>query len=149
MAATPYRPTTFDDKLLSVEKLQQVSNNIHWLFENSARMRYALSGKAPVTKDAGIKIITGKTPFGTSANDWVNLDVYFGSFFTAGSRPIVTVTVETSGAYLRKFATIHGLGTKGGPEIDYRGFTAHITTHEVKTNKIEAPGWLHWQAIGY
>lgn len=149
MPATPYRPTTFDDKLLSVEKLQQTSNNIHWLFENSARMRYVLSGKAPVTKDAGIKIITGKTPFGVSPNDWIGVDVYFGSFFTAGSRPIVTVTVETSGAWLRKFAIVRGLGANG-TEIDYRGFNAHITTHEAHVaNKFEAPGWLHWQAIGY
>lgn len=146
MAATPYRPVAFTDQSLTVEKLNQTSNNIQWLFENTARMRY---NTASIVRDNGIKIIAGKTPFPIRDSEAIDVTVYFGSFFNAACKPIVTTTVETTGGWLRKFNTVRGIGA-WGTEIDYRGFIAHVSTHESHVaNKIEAPGWVHWQAIGF
>lgn len=144
MAASPYRQTSFNDKSLTVDKLNQLANNDQWLFENSPRMRYNYLNT--VVRDNGLKIIAGKTPWGTTPGDALEVAVYFGSFFTASCRPIVNVTVETTGGWQRKYAIIRGLGG----EVDYRGFIAHMATHERwVANNIEAPGWFHWTAVGF
>lgn len=144
MAATPYRPVSWTDQNLSKEKLQQMANNEQWLFENNPKIRYNYSGA--IIRDNGLKIIAGKSPFGTSGLDSIDTWVYFGNFFSAACKPIVTAVVETGGFWLRKFITIRGIGG----EIDYRGFLAHLTTHEnVVDNRVEASGWIHWTAVGF
>lgn len=146
MAATPYKPVSWSDRSLDVSKLQQMATNDQWLFENSPRMRYSGNG---VVRDNGIKIIAGKTPYATSSNDWVDVSIYFGSFFTAACKPIVICTDETTGAALRKLVVTRGFGG----EIDYRGFVAHISDQENHIDRahypIESPGWVHWIAVGF
>lgn len=146
MATTPYKPVSFTSESISQTKLQQMANNEQWLFENMAKMRYATQA---LTRDAGVRVISGKTPFGTTTGGASAIDthIYFGSFFTAGCKPVVTGMVETTGPHLRKLITIRGFGG----EVDHRGFVAHLSTQEfpgVPVN-IEASGWIHWQAIGY
>lgn len=145
MAATPYRPISWTDKNLTQEKLQQLSNNDQWLFENSPRLRYNYQNGL-IVRDNGLKIIVGKTAYGTRASDAVDIHVYFGSFFSAACKPVISISVETTGAWLRKRVTIRGIGG----EIDYRGFVAHLSTDEPYVAKnIEAPGWIHWHAAGF
>lgn len=148
MAATPYRPVAFNDKSLTKEKLEQTSNNIQWLFENSPKMRYNYANGALV-RDNGLKIIAGKTWFGAvPGRDWADSWIYFGNFFSAACKPIVTATIETTGWRLRKFVTIRSVS--GAAEVDHRGFICHISDHEtVVTPTIEAGGWVHWQAVGF
>lgn len=147
MAATPYRPVSFDDRSLSVEKLQQVQSNIQWLFENTPRMRYTHS-QAAIIRDSGIKIIAGKTPYGGVELDFLDVSVYFGSFFSSACRPVVTASVESSGNQ-RRLVTLRGING----EIDYRGFIGHVSDQEnhavISWNPLRQGGWLHWTAVGF
>lgn len=143
MAATPYRPISWTDQSLTKEKLQQMANNGQWLFENSPRMRYNYQGS--VIKDSGLKVIAGKTAYASTGRDWVDVPVYFGSFFSAACKPIVTATVESAN---RIDVKING---HDGVEIDYRGFRGHIWI-DVIPGWVASPvpnGWLHWQAVGF
>lgn len=145
MPATPYQPVSFNGEMITTQKMNQMTNNDQWLFENTPRIRYNAAG---ITRDQSLKVMSGKTPFTISSIDYENVNVYFGSFFSAGCKPVVTAVVETTGGWLRKFLTIRGAN---GGELDNTGFIAHITTHEPTGvgNQIEAGGWVHWTAVGY
>lgn len=146
MATTPYRPVTWTDETVSANKLAQMANNDQWLFENGAKFRYTSNG---LTRDSGLKIIAGKTPYGITGADAYGVLVYFGSFFSSGCKPIVTATIEHSGGWMRKYVSIRSLSGMGS-EVDHRGMYMEFSTHErTVTNNIEAGGWFHWQAIGY
>jgi len=145
MAATPYKPISWSDRSVSQEKLQQMANNDQWLFENSPRMRYSVAGNV---RDSGIKIIAGKTSYGpTNGPDYEDVNIYFGNFFSAACKPVVTSTVGVDIASgLRKYIVNRGFGG----EIDYRGFIAHVTAHEPPGYSASIPGgWLHWIAVGF
>jgi len=142
MAVTAYRPVSFTDGLLKLDKLQQTSNNIQWLYENSPRIRV---DDRIITKDSSLRILAGKTAYLWTNTDYIDVNVQFKNFFTPGCRPIVTATVETLGWKLRKLVTVRGFGG----EIDHRGFWAHVTDHETVAPRIEAWGIVSWIAVGY
>lgn len=142
MPVTGYRDVVFSDQLLTVEKMQQTSNNIRWLFENSPRIRY---DRDPIIKDSSVKILAGKTIFRTSTADWVETQIYFKNFFSPGCRPVVTATVEPLGTHMRKLVTVKGFGG----EIDHRGFVAHLSVQERVAKVVEASGLIDWIAVGY
>lgn len=143
MAATPYKPVSWNGEPITLLKLNQMASNDQFLFENTPRVRYFAGG---ITKDTGTKVLAGKTPFSANAAKAINVNVYFGSFFSSGCHPVVTATIQTGGPWWSKYVSIHGL-TKG--DIDRVGFVAHVKSHEEFKDKIEAGGWIHWTAVGY
>lgn len=146
MAASPYKPVSFTSESISQYKLQQLANNSQWLFENSPRMRYLANG---LRRDAGLKIIAGKSGYSARNSRATAVVVHFGSFFSAGCQPVVTCVVQAGGFWLRKYITVNSLNGISAP-IDHSGFIAHITSYEDRPNDhIEAHGWVHWHAIGY
>lgn len=145
MAQNEYKPITFNGEALTTNKLNQLANNSQFLFDRTPRVRYA-SGN--LVRDNAVKVLAGKTAFPVKKTaDWANINVYFGNFFTAGSHPIVTVTPEVTGAWMRKFAVVKGFNG----EIDHTGFLCQIICQESIPGNgwIEAGGWVHWQAVGY
>lgn len=141
---TSFVPMSWNGEPITTDKLNQMCNNSQYLFDRSPSIRYAAAG---ITRDDGLKIIAGKTPFAPDPNhDYVNVQIYFGSFFTAGSHPIVTCTAEIVGGYWRKYVSIQGLS---GAEIDQTGFQAQVVARENGTAYIWQGGWVHWQAVGY
>jgi hypothetical protein len=140
-----FNHVSFTSESIPASKLQQLADNDNWLFENAPRLRYAVTD---LTKEKGIKIIAGKTRYpATTGADWEDVYVYFGSFFTAGCKPIVTcVTADTEKGH-RKFVNVRGLGG----ELDHRGFIGHVTAHEPPgyPQYIHGSGWLHWIAVGW
>lgn len=145
MAVTPYRPVSVNDKALTKEKLQQMANNDQWLFENTPRVRYTLLDGS-LTRDTGGKILAGKALFGASPNDWSERTIYFGNFFSAACKPIVQVTIETTGTHLRKYASIRGIS---GAEVDHRGFICHLSAQERNAKVVETWGLIHYTAVGF
>lgn len=146
MPATPYKPVAWNGEPISNAKLQQMADNDQWLFENSPRIRYSSSNN--LVRDAGLKVLAGKTMYGTSSTSAVYTDVYFGNFFSAGSHPVVVCTLETGTTLGRKQVTIAGFGG----EVDHVGFRAAIYVDGGVFDgppTIEAAGWLNWHAIGY
>lgn len=143
MAATPYKPTNWGSESISQPKLQQMANNDQWLFENMARVRYSAGG---LTRDSGLKIAAGKTAYPATQSDWIDVFVYFGTFFSAGCKPVVNASVEP--ALGRIGVVLSGLNF--GTEMDYRGFRAHVyQDFQASGNPLQGAGWVHWQAVGY
>lgn len=143
MAANDYKPVSWNGEPITNLKLNQMANNTQYLFERAPRIRYSGAG---LTRDTALKIISGKSPFPIKTNmDWVDTNIYFGSFFSAGCKPVVVATVETTGGWLRKYVSLRGFGG----EIDHTGFIAHVVTHESFADHINSVGWVHWTATGY
>jgi hypothetical protein len=144
MTAGPYNPVTFTSESLTQAKFEQMANNEQWLFENMPRIRYNAAG---IVRDAQVKIIAGKIPYAPGGDpDGVEVKVYFGSYFTAGCKPVVVSSSEN----VNTQALIVQLNGLGG-EIDQRGFNAHIQDREPPSQggwKIQS-GWVHWIAIGW
>jgi hypothetical protein len=142
MTATPYKPISFTNEAVTQQKMIQLANNQQWLFENNPRMRYSVSG---IIRDAGTKVIVGKSPFPfTPSSNFSYVPIYFGSFFTAGCKPVVVATAESAndGFTHRAHVAIQGFGG----EINNIGFTAIVANEAWGRN---GPGWINWQAIGY
>lgn len=141
MAATPYQPTSWTSEPVTQAKLQQMSNNDQWLFENMPKIRYTNSG---IIKDTGVKMIVGKTPFAASTINVTHVTVNFGNFFSPGCHPIVTATIEAgvnAASVARTHAVLFGNGNIA------TGFDAAIAGDTYRY--ISNGGWLHWQAVGY
>lgn len=144
MAMNDFVPMSWNGEPISTDKLNQMCNNSQYLFDRSPRIRLVLP---QATRDTGIKVITGKTAFAPdTSHDYVNVPVYFGSFFSSGCHPTVTATVEIVGGSWRKYVSIQGLT---GAEIDQTGFMAQVVAKENTVTNIMQGGWVHWQAMGY
>lgn len=149
MPATPYKNITWTvGSDMNIDRLNIMANNDQWLFENMPKAVYNSAG---VKRAAGIKIMAGTTPYPVSITDWVSIDVSFGSFFSAGSTPVVVATVST-GHSNRKFVTLQGLN--GYEQIDHRGFKAIVSNYEWLFDggidrKITRLGLVNWIAMGY
>lgn len=131
---------------ISQDKLNQMCNNTQFLYDRSPRIRYVVPGTSgTVTRDTGIKVLAGKTPFPTvTTASYLYLPIYFGTYFSSGSHPVVQATVEAANGGHRDKVMIYGLS---GGEIDQTGFQAVISVDILPT--LAQPGWVHWTAVGY
>lgn len=145
MSSTPYRPITWsDNEPISTDKLNAMTSNDQWLFENAPRMMYSNG----IIKTDGIKILAG-TVVMPGADEWnSNTTVVFPNFFSSGCQPVITVTANAwpQGRY---HLTISGIGS--GINIDNRGFFLRAAADEVnpKGMTIGKSFRVHWIAIGY
>jgi hypothetical protein len=139
---TNYKPTTFNGEPLTTTKMNQLANNVQYLFERSANVRYASSG---ITRDNGIKVITGKTAFAKTSKTYTNVYIYFGSYFTAGCSPTVQVSLELPNLGHRYHISFRGFN--GGGQVDHRGMIAVVATEAYKN--LPEGGFVHWTATGY
>jgi hypothetical protein len=89
--------------------------------------------------------LAGKTVIPpSSTNDYTDCYVYFGSYFSASCKPVVTAVVEPAAG--RILTTLSGLTF--GVEMDYRGFRAHVYQSSFPNSPVPT-GWLHWISVGY
>jgi hypothetical protein len=144
MAATPYKPVTWNGEPITLLKLNQMANNDQFLFENTPRVRYSAMG---LTRDTATKVLAGKTPYPVSQADWVRVQIPFSSFFTAGCKPVVVATVESAGDERRVVST-HGIAG-WGTAIDNNGFEAHVWSAGSGSPAISQGGFINWTAVGY
>lgn len=145
MAAGPYRPVSFAEEPLTDEKMNQLANNVQWVYENSPRAMYNAHG---VVKSNGVKILAGKTWMPASTSTLSYATVYFGSFFSQGCLPVVVATPTQHYGQTRYETVVRGLG-QAFP--DNRGCQIGITTDEYNAvNNHHAHGLTaNWIAIGW
>lgn len=146
MATSQYDPVEWTQGPVSLDGLQQMSNNDQYMFDNMPKMLYSSAG---LFRSSGLKISSGRTAYGTKAATWIDITTYFGNFFSVGCNPVVVTTVH-SWHGLRKFTTVRGLGN--AESIDSRGFICQISSHENTTGPkadIITGGFLNWVAVGY
>jgi hypothetical protein len=144
MATSDYNPVSWNGEPITTAKLNQMCNNTQWIFDRMPKIRYASNN---INRENTIKVLAGWTPFPPdTTHDYVNVDISFGSYFTAGCHPVITATVEVSGGAWRKYVSIQGLG---GQQTDNTGFRAQVVSHETSVQNINQGGWIHWTAVGY
>lgn len=140
---TPFKPVSVNNELLTQDKVQQIANNTQWLFDNTPRLRYAVSG---LTRDTGLKLLAGKAAHGIiNTQNWLHGQIQFGSFFSANCKPIVTIGLEGQNGILHRNSII--IYPLAGTEIDNTGF-GYVVQNTIYGG-ISATGWIHYQAIGY
>lgn len=146
MALNNFVPVSWNGEAVTNDKLNQMANNDQYLFERTPTVRYSNTG-ANVVRDDAMKIMAGKAPIVVSTTDNVDVNIYFGSYFTAGTHPIVTATYEPGGTYLAKFCSVRGFAG----EIDHTGCIIRVYSREAAgfTNDMSQGGWVHWQAVGF
>lgn len=140
MTAKPYVPTSWGDEPIFTDKLNQMCNNDQWLFENSPRMYYNGYG---VKKPSGIKIMGGILVLARSPNRYQTGTYNFGTFFSAGCKPIVTTGINPQGSLSSPSLTITGVSSN---IIDYRGFHAMISAGSISN---PTSTYIHFIAMGW
>ena len=131
---------------LDTNKLNTMAQNVDYLFK---RMPKVYFNAYNAQRDIGVKIACGVATIPPTSNYSTTVTVYFGTFFTPGSQPIITTSI-TSSYNRRVIDTINGIsGNAAMP--DHRGFIAHIAAVEFndKTNALSKTMHLNWIAMGY
>lgn len=143
-----FKSVNFTDGAVDVQRLQQLTANQQYLNEQKIPIKWT---RNEITKVGGLKIACGIVTIGPTTKNNPAIDVYFGSFFTAGCNPAVSVTYS---AYDSRQARVHvltkGLG-EGAFDPDHRGMQvilladplAKTTTYFPRSSRV------HWIAIGW
>lgn len=145
MAISEFKDVNWGAEGVSADKLNVMAANSRYLFERMPKMYYNAYG---VQKEAGVKIACGILVVPASTAPVQTLNVYFGSFFTPGCKPVITHGV-TSWVNGRLIPSMFGLS---GPQYspDHRGFTARIAATELHDkNYVWKTAYLNWMAMGY
>lgn len=143
MTATPYQPIQWSNQEpLFKDKLNQMTNNDQWLFENMPKLYYNVSG---IKRSTGIKAAAGFGVFNASANRYAAGTVTFGDYFSQGCQPVVVLGALQTYPQREVIATIRGIGTI---MPDHRGFEVYLTAVGT-AKKISSIVYAPWIAIGY
>lgn len=144
MGATPFKSVTWTDEPVATQKLNAMANNEQWLYENMPRMYYNANG---IKRTTGVKVLTGTAYVGASQNDHTGTAVYFGSYFSAGCKPVVVAGLN---AYPqgRLHVVTRGIGVL---IPDNRGFEVRVYANEVnyKNNRLVSGVYVPYIAIGW
>ncbi len=145
MAATPYKPVSWqDNEPLFTSKLNQMTNNEQWLYENTPRMLYTAGA---LKRSAGVKLASGILLCNPSPSGVQQHVVYFGSFFSQSCSPTVVTQLVHQGEVRITFG-VKGIGQQS---IDHRGFEVlggaihHSSTWKAMTRRF----WINWIAVGF
>lgn len=123
-----------------------MAQNSRYLLERAPKLYYNAYN---VKKDTGVKIACGVVSVAPTRAMETTVSVNFGSFFSAGTRPI-PVTSLTTQSNMRIIETTYGFGGLGSVP-DHRGFYSRIAAVEVyqALKTISKTCWLNWIAMGY
>lgn len=147
MAVDSFKDVTWNsDDAVTADKLNLMSQNSRYLLERQAKLTYNAYG---IQKDSGLKIAAGiiTAPRNTSDSQLVN--VYFGSFFTPGCQPVISLGCH-SPVQGRIMLTFMGLG--GHTAVpDHRGFICRLGLADKNpaTQFFIQSVYVHWIAVGY
>ncbi len=147
MAVDQFKDLTWNnDDPIDSQKLNTMTANTRYLFERAPKLYYKGYG---VKRTSGIKIAAGTVPVPAKKTGIQAVNVYFGSFFTSGAKPIV-VTGIVAPEDRRISVTCNGIS---GPNYvpDHRGFIATIalTATSDKNNYFHKRLYLQYLAFAY
>jgi len=147
MAVTSFKDINWsDNEYLATDKLNTMVSNTRYLFERAPKLYY---NSYSVKKDTGIRIACGTTTIAPKKNEhYYNKTINFGSFFTAGSRPVIVTSVTSP--YNRRMILSHW-GIQGtGYVPDHRGFVVCAATATMeKSHYLSKQIYINWIAMGY
>lgn len=117
-------------------------NNDNWLYENMARVYYNNGGS--IKRSTGLKIMAGAIYVAPNKANYMRKTVSFGSYFSAGCKPIITTGLNASYG-TRSHLTFYGLN---GISVDHQGaiFTLYASN---PASKFVSGVYINWVAVGY
>lgn len=146
MAATSWNPVSWQpNEVITDEKMQQLSDNVQYLKDNTPRAVYATDDG--MKRANGVVIIGGITLITPRQADNAMVRVNFGSTFASGCNPIIT-TGMINNFQTQVFTRLTGIG-RARP--DHTGFEAHVKVlaEKDKNDKISNNIYIHYTALGY
>lgn len=144
--ATSYSPVTWGEEYISSDKLNRMSTNDQYLFERTPTVLY--NAFSVNKRSGGMKIMSGIVVIAANSKaSHVKKDYHFGSFFSQGCRPIITVgqNMTTAGRYhvyhqgFGTFSPDHR-GARFGVIANHRGSTRHAINTKI---------YIHFTAVGW
>ena len=146
--ATSYKPLSWGEEYISSDKLNQMASNDQYLFERTPTVYYSAYGVNK--KSGGMKIMSGVLAIYANKNaSHVTKDYHFGSFFSHGCRPVITVgqNMTTAGRYHVYFK---GFGTFAPDHRGVKfGVIANHRSGSKTPNRINTKIYIHWTAVGW
>lgn len=142
MPASPYKAVNWSEEPITTNKLNQMSNNSQWLFENLPRIRYSNSG---ITKESGLKILTGQVTITPPANaTTTSRNVSFGNFFTPNIFPIVILSTSSATTQRGIYTSCSALTGQGRPTSQ----GANIFLYALANQTLRTTVYVNYIAIG-
>lgn len=129
MAATPYKPVSWGREPVLAPKMNILANNVQWVYENMPRFYYLYSG---LKRTSGVKVMAGNLWMTANKKASMRSTVYFGSFFTAGCKPVIVTGVNATPQ--DRYMTAHR-SVDGKLQPDHRGFQVNLTCSEIDPKK--------------
>ncbi len=144
MAVTPYKATSWqDNEPIFTSKLNQMTNNDQWLYENTPRMMYTAYNQK---RTEGLKVACGYLLCQPAANGIQQHTVQFPNFFSEACTPIVITGLMHNG----EVRLHHGIRGINQQYPDHRGFeilgNVDVTGKWTRMTKIF---WIPWIAMGF
>lgn len=141
-----YQPVQWTDGEAADDvKLNQMAANDDYLYQNIIDGKYDAHG---VVKDSGLKIWSRVISIPPNHKHVVSADVYFGTYFSAGCRPVIASTLATADR-VRSTVSIRALdGTRIPDNQGFRVVLYYINA-EGQYLTFDYPQHIHIIAIGY
>lgn len=146
MAATPYKPVTWGDEPIFKDKLNQMTNNDQYIFENMPKMSFNTYG---IKRANGVKIMAAICVVPASSALWSHGTFNFGTFFSSGCKPVIVVGTQPTSGRWRYHTVVRGIGTN---YPDHRGAVFSVGADyygTTTTNIVDAKVYVHFIAVGW
>lgn len=146
MAVETYTAVSWQPgELITEAKMDAIGSNLEYFNQNMPRAVYNAHG---VSTRLAIKIAAGLTAVEPDPNGVIGKDTYFGDYFSAGCRPVVTTGI-ISDSTRRVHCTIWGINGTLFP--DHNGFRAALRSDEIDPSKnaFTKLFYVSWIALGY
>lgn len=146
MATTPYSPVQWSpDEPIYTRKLNTMTANDQWLFENMPRLSYRGYNNT-VRRTENTKIMSGAVYFTAHTTDYAERTVEFGTFFSTACNPIIIVGGVVTPVWAGNRVWVGARGFGGGTP-DHRGFTAMAGV--VVGGSMALNYYVPWIAVGF
>jgi hypothetical protein len=146
MAATPYKPVTWGDEPTYKDKLNQMTNNDQWLYENAPRLNFNTYG---IKRTSGVKIMAAIAVVRANKSLWTSTTFNFGTFFSSGCKPVIVTGTQPTGGKYRYHTIVKGIGSY---YPDHRGVEVHVGADYYGTgtkNTVDTNVYVHFIAVGW
>lgn len=150
MAVSGYWPTGWvDNEPLFTDKLNTMSQNLQWLYENRVQASYNHEG-VEVSREQGLKIASGVRVIVVDGSDQYIVPVDFGGFFSTACHPVVVVggVVNRNSVRCHTGARAYSLQQ----HIDHRGFELIAAVDQTQygdQNIMPTNFYVPWIAVGF
>lgn len=147
MAVEAYNPQSWGEEDITTGKLNAMTSNDDWLYENLPRVHLQTYGG--VRRDRKCKIAAGVITIPKSKEKIQHLRVDFDDFFTTNCKPIICATIVS---HQNSKYVVTTYGTRGQGYVPLNdGFMARVAVFESndKVNFFNKTSYLNWIAVGY